>query len=152
MLVIAVVETDNAVPRAKISATLIIAFGKSTPDFMAGHMVVWRQEGSSWTYTVSTHSNTTYEFLNVSVSTDNVWSLMLASSAIMNATTGKGLSFEYTYYPEYQDYLITSIAGVQNGNGSYWQYMVNGRIAAFGVLHEKITQGNVVSWFFGPYG
>jgi hypothetical protein len=149
--VVALEISFNPVQEGHVKATLIISFGSVKPYFMADHLVIWSKHDGNWTYSATAEANTTYEFINVSISTENVWSLMLAASSIMKETTGSGLNIQYTYYPEYQDYFITSIAGASNGNGLYWQYYVNGQMAAFGVLHEKVSQGDVVKWALEPY-
>ncbi len=146
--------SEPKVPAAhSVTATLVIDFNQGQPSMFAGHHVTWHYASGRWTMSSVPSSATVYVFENVTVPVSNVWTLMNYSSHIMLITAGSPLSIEKVYYPEYSDYFITSIEGVQNSNslGLYWQYTVNGTLALYGVLHQSISDGSVVEWFYGTY-
>ena len=61
----------------------------------------------------------------------------------------KILSFEYTYYEEFDAILIDSINGVANGeDGKYWQYYVNGDIPMVGADKYAVSNGDYIEWRF----
>ncbi|MEM3851375.1 MAG: DUF4430 domain-containing protein [Methanomassiliicoccales archaeon] len=140
--------SNNA--KGQVVATLIVDFGERPANFGSFNVTVWQKTTGHWAYSLRPSNITEFEFENVTSAGNNVWSLMLSSSQIMKSTTGLPLSISYTYYAEYNDYYVTAIGGVSNGNGLYWQYDVNGAIAAFGVLQQHISDGQTVKWFFGP--
>lgn len=135
---------------APVTATLIIDFGTHTPSYLAGNIVRWNETNGQWHYSASPSNESIYIFMNVTANQPDVWSLMLASAKVMNMTTGGNLTTDMTYYPAYQDYLITGIEGVHSTNTLFWQYTVNGQPAIYGVMHQKIADGYVIEWQLLP--
>lgn len=136
--------------KGKVTATLVIDFGTSSPAVLAGHIVNWSQSGGKWSYSLLNSTDTEYIFTNVSAAQNTAWSLMLACAAVMNSTTGHNLSIQKVYFAEYGEFQITGIEGVLNTNVLFWQYDVNGQPAAYGVQLEKIGSGDTVSWALSP--
>jgi hypothetical protein len=74
---------------------------------------------------------------------DTVFSL-LQRSLLRNDIT-----FEYTYYEEFDSLLIDSIFDDVNGDeGKYWQYYVNGDLPIVGADNLRATNGDTIEWRF----
>ena len=59
------------------------------------------------------------------------------------------MTFEYTYYQDFDANLIDTIHTTHNGNGgNYWQYWVNGVLSMVGADHFDIQNGMIVEWRF----
>jgi hypothetical protein len=59
------------------------------------------------------------------------------------------MSFEYTYYSDFDAHLIDSIHSTTNGDdGKYWQYWVNNELPMVGADHFIIENGDMVEWRF----
>lgn len=140
----------TASARGPVMATLIIDFGTNVPSVLAGNIVTWNETNGHWHYRATPSSDSIYMFMNVTAHQSNVWSLMLASAAIMNLTTGSSLKISKEYFSSYGDYYITGIEGVQETSTLFWQYLVNGQPALYGVLQQKIADGYVIEWQFLP--
>ncbi len=134
----------------EVTATLVIDFGNFHPYVMPGDLVNFSSSQRGWTYAASSSTNTEYIFNNVTSSNDTVWSLMLMCSNIMNSTLGSNLSFSKVYYPEFGEFLITGIEGVNSTSTLFWQFSVNGQPAAYGAQLQKIDDGAVVVWSLLP--
>ncbi|MFO7678109.1 MAG: DUF4430 domain-containing protein [Thermoplasmatota archaeon] len=72
-------------------------------------------------------------------------------SALEKVTSKNKMSFEYTYYEQFDSFLIDLIYTNRNGdNGRYWQFYVNNQDMPPVVGADKyhITNGDVVEWRF----
>jgi hypothetical protein len=59
------------------------------------------------------------------------------------------ISFEYTYYEQFNSVLIDSINGDVNGeNEKYWQYYVNQDIPMIGADQYTVSNGDYIEWRF----
>ena len=59
------------------------------------------------------------------------------------------VSFEYTYYEQFDSVLIDSINGDVNGeDGKYWQYYVNEDIPMIGADKYTVSNGDYIEWRF----
>lgn len=132
------------------TASLVINFGNGNVPSVKGHTVTWSETSGKWGYTLTSSNVTEFIFENVTIMGNTVWPLMLKASQIANQTTGNNLTFGRIYYPEFGEYLITGIDGVNNTNTLFWQYEVNGTPAAYGVQLQKVSNGDVVSWALSP--
>lgn len=60
-----------------------------------------------------------------------------------------GISFEYTYYEQFDSVLIDLINGDVNGvDGKYWQYYVNEDIPMIGADKYTVFNGDYIEWRF----
>lgn len=129
---------------------MVIDFGSRAPAQFAGYAVTWNWSGTGWTYVLQLSNDSRYTFNNVSSAENTAWSLMLSCAQILNSTTGKNLTLVKVYYPEFGEFLITGIGGVQNTNTLFWQYTVDGQPAAYGVQLQKLNSGDIVVWKMLP--
>ena len=59
------------------------------------------------------------------------------------------MSFEYTYYPDFDANLIDTIHTTHNGDdGKYWQYWVDNELPMVGADQFSLENGVVVEWRF----
>jgi hypothetical protein len=72
-----------------------------------------------------------------------------AFSILEELSNKNRVSFEYTYYEEFDSVLIDSINGDVNGeDGKYWQYYVNEDIPMIGADKYTVSNGDYVEWRF----
>lgn len=59
------------------------------------------------------------------------------------------------YYEAFNSFLVTSIYGIENEGWDGWQYWVNyptNDIPMVGANAYELSDGDIVSWFYGGYG
>jgi len=79
----------------------------------------------------------------IAYSGDTVFSILEVSS------NRNRVSFEYTYYEQFDSVLIDSINGDVNGeDGKYWQYYVNEDIPMIGADKYTVSNGDYIEWRF----
>jgi hypothetical protein len=80
-----------------------------------------------------------------------------ALSAFLVAAEQEEYSYQISdeYYEQFSSFLITSINGIENQGMDGWQFWVNypqDEIPMVGANDYELTEGDVVSWFYGGYG
>ena len=68
---------------------------------------------------------------------------------LLAAAKNGSFDVKYTYYGQYDSYLIDSIAGVENGkDNKYWQYWINGQYGMVGADKQPVKNGDTIEWKF----
>jgi hypothetical protein len=80
-----------------------------------------------------------------------------ALTAFLVAADKTGYTYKISdeYYEQFSSFLITSINGIENQGMDGWQYWVNypdDEIPMVGSNDYELSDGDVVSWFYGGYG
>jgi len=80
-----------------------------------------------------------------------------ALSAFLVAAEQEEYTYQISdeYYEQFSSFLITSINGIENQGMDGWQFWVNypeEEIPMVGSNDYELTEGDVVSWFYGGYG
>jgi hypothetical protein len=80
-----------------------------------------------------------------------------ALSAFLVAAEQEEYTYQISdeYYEQFSSFLITSINGIENQGMDGWQFWVNypeDEIPMVGANDYELTEGDVVSWFYGGYG
>ncbi len=84
-----------------------------------------------------------YEDMTVDGENATVFGFLLA------AAQEGALKVTYTYYGQYDSYLVDSINGVINGeNNKYWQYWINREYGVVGADKQPVNNGDIIEWKF----
>ena len=85
-------------------------------------------------------NGTVWKFENITTRNATVYGLLLEAAKQGN------FSVDATYYGEMNSVFINSIAGVENQEGKYWQYWINGKYGNVGADKQKVNNSDVIEW------
>lgn len=84
-----------------------------------------------------------YEDMTVDGESATVFGFLLA------AAQEGAFKVTYTYYGQYDSYLVDSINEVINGeNNKYWQYWINREYGMVGADKQPVNNGDIIEWKF----
>jgi hypothetical protein len=127
----------------KLTCTLIFTFANEEPSMHAGNISIWEGNNSVPVDIISSTNGTKWIFRNVTFEGGTPWDQLIAASHTINFT------WDASYWPQFNSYLVTSIASVKNGlSNHYWEYWVNGELAPVGVNLYELKDGDAVEWKF----
>ncbi len=130
-------------PADEITTTLVIYFYGARPESYCDNATIWEGNDPTPISTEPLENRTIWEFRNVTFKAGTPWDQLETASDLID------FSWDASYYPSFKSYLITSIAGVKNGqSNTYWLYWVNGEFAPVGVNLYNLENKDVVEWKF----
>lgn len=105
---------------------------------------LWLSQNDSTSVTVIFQSDEwTYKEHVIALPDDTAYSI---TKRVLNSNQ---ITFQTTYYEEYDSVLVDSINGIINGeNNAYWQYWIDGELPMVGANNYKINNGQTVEWLF----
>ncbi|KAF5374444.1 hypothetical protein D9615_009101 [Tricholomella constricta] len=75
-----------------------------------------------------------------------------ATSALDDAAKLQGFAWDGTYFAEFDDFFITSIAGVTQTQTQFWGYFVNFHLPDVGGCQQQVNLLDEVLFAFDPFG
>ncbi|KAG5636794.1 hypothetical protein H0H81_006815 [Sphagnurus paluster] len=73
------------------------------------------------------------------------------TSALDDASKLKRFVWDGKFYPQYEDYLVSNIAGVLQTESTYWGIYVNYRLAEVGGCQQQVKLDDEVLWAYGTF-
>ncbi|WFB06248.1 DUF4430 domain-containing protein [Streptomyces sp. LX-29] len=68
------------------------------------------------------------------------------TAALDDAAKKKGFTWDGVWYPSFDDYFVSTIAGKNGGNEAYWNIAVNGTATPVGGCQFRIKAGDKVAF------
>ncbi|MET9293447.1 DUF4430 domain-containing protein [Streptomyces sp. NPDC003077] len=68
------------------------------------------------------------------------------TAALDDAAKNKGFTWDGTWYPSFEDYFVSTIAGKNGGSTAYWNISVNGTSTPVGGCQFRIKAGDKVAF------
>ncbi|MFD9910439.1 DUF4430 domain-containing protein [Streptomyces sp. NPDC059063] len=68
------------------------------------------------------------------------------TAALDDAAKKKGFTWDGTWYPSFDDYFVSTIAGKTGGQEAYWNISVNGQATPVGGCQFRIKAGDKVAF------
>ena len=130
-----------------IASVLVIALASAALGF---YFIKSNSGNETITATISIDfgNETIWKYCNITVDGENatVFDFLLA------AAKNGSFDVKYTYYGQYDSYLVDSIAGVVNGrDNKYWQYWINGVYGMVGADKQPVENGDIIEWKFTEF-
>jgi hypothetical protein len=74
-----------------------------------------------------------------------------ATSALDNGAQLGGFSWDGTWYPSFDDYFVTRVAGESQTATQFWGLLVNGQYTLVGGCQQRVHNGDEVLWAFDSF-
>ena len=138
------VKNIHKVPMIAVVLSLVVLSFTGTAMELPGKSEIWLEHSDETSVKIVVIGENWRVEDNVVVFNEETVFNLLKQVAKRN-----NFELEYTFYEQYNAYLIDSINGLENGEGGmYWQYYVNDELPMVGSDHFLVSNGDVVKWVF----
>ncbi|MEU7581353.1 DUF4430 domain-containing protein [Streptomyces sp. NPDC041068] len=136
----AAVPAAQAAPKAAANAPITVTLTVQGPEG-----ALYNNTISTKGHTVTTASGGTHKCDGTNNGA-NTTAGATPTAALDDAAKKQGFSWDGTWYPAYDDYFVSTIAGKNGGQEAYWSISVNGTATPVGGCQFRIKAGDKVAF------